>query len=75
MSHRVNFIINDDNWQHLSAVPRGERSRWVNQALAEYRRVQNRRAAADRMDAISRSLPAVVGHADDWVRGDRERDG
>lgn len=75
MSHRANFIIDEDNWRHLSAVPRGERSRWVNEALAEYRRIQKRRTAASDMDVMSQLLPRVAGHAEDWVSADRQRDG
>lgn len=75
MSRRTNFIIDDENWQHLNTVPRGERSRWVNKALAEYRRTECQRRAARNMDAMSRSLPAIDGHAEDWIREDRERDG
>ncbi len=72
MSHRVNFIIDDANWHYLSAVPRGERSRLVNQALAEYHRVQTRRQAAHDMDRLSRELPEVEGSSEIWVRTDRD---
>ncbi len=72
MSQRVNIIISDDNWQHLSAVPKGERSRVVNQALAEQRRMEKRRQAAQRMDALSKTLPPYEGSAEQWVRADRD---
>lgn len=72
MSHRVNVIIDEANWHYLSVVPRGERSRLVNDALAEYCRMQKRRRAAMEMDRLSRDLPAVEGTSEDWVRADRD---
>lgn len=72
MTQRVNVIISDENWRHLSAVPKGERSRLVNKAIAEYHRMQRRREAARRMDELSENLPNVAGSAEQWVRADRD---
>jgi len=75
MSHRMNFMIDEDNWQHLSHVPRGERSRWVNAALANYRQERRRSEAAREMDVFAESLSSVEGTSVDWVRAERRRDG
>lgn len=72
MSQRVNFIISDDNWQHLSAVPKGERSRVVNEALAEQRSIEKRKRAARELYELSHGLPPVAGSAEEWVRADRD---
>lgn len=72
MSQRINVMISDDNWRHLSAVTKGERSRVINEALAEQRRLQLRKRAAQEMDALSITLPPYEGAAEEWVRADRD---
>ncbi len=74
MAHRVNFMLEDSVWQALKQVGKGERSKVVNNAIAEWLKKHKRLGAARKMDALRATMPAVS--AKDlaaWVREDRER--
>ncbi|NIR30189.1 MAG: hypothetical protein GWN84_12935 [Gammaproteobacteria bacterium] len=69
-------MLDDDVWQLLQRLPRGERSKAINAALAEWARSRKRADAARRMNTYRQHLPEIsteelVG----WVREDRERSG
>lgn len=72
MSHRVNVLLDDEVWSALSNLPRGERSRAVNQALLSWFEAQQRRSAAARLKARRRDLQPLSGASEDWVREDRD---
>lgn len=74
MSHRVNILFNEQVWEALQKVPKGERSRLVNRAVTEWFRARKRADAARRMDDLSRQLaPVSTEQIVRWVREDRER--
>jgi len=72
MSHRANFILEDEIWDGLQAVPRGERSRFVNLAVNHELAAFHRRQAVVHLDRIRARMTPVAGHAEDWIREDRE---
>lgn len=71
MSHRVNIMLDDAIWQQFQAVPAGERSRLVNEALSRELVRRRRVAAIEAMDAMRSSLPPADGSSEDWIREDR----
>jgi len=71
MAHRANFILEDEVWDGLQAIPRGERSRFVNRAVSHELAALRRRQAAARLDNIRARLTPVAGNAEDWLREDR----
>ncbi len=76
MAHRVNMLFDEQVWEALQKVPKGERSRLVNRAVREWFRARQRADAARRMDELSRQLaPVSTEQVVRWVREDRERRG
>jgi hypothetical protein len=74
MSHRVNILLEDELWRVFQAIPKGERSRVINRALAAWVKTSKRDSAARRMDEIRRRLPPVrTEEIVEWVRADRAR--
>ena len=72
MSHRVNILLKDEIWAALRHLPRGERSRAVNEALARWFALQRRQRAAERLQQRRSRLRALPGATEDWVRRDRD---
>ena len=72
MSHRVNLILQDEVWDALQAVPKGERSALVNEALTHWMELRRRREAAAELDRLRGSLAPVAGSAEAWIREDRD---
>jgi len=74
MAHRINILIDDMVWPDLAGVPKGERSRVVNHALAEWFQVRRRARAARQMDVLRSQMPQVsTEEIVSWVREDRDR--
>jgi hypothetical protein len=74
MTHRINVLIDNTVWSDLEGVPKGERSRVVNRALAEWFQVRRRERAARQMDVLRNQMPQVsTEEIVSWVREDRER--
>lgn len=74
MTHRVNVLLEDAVWRVLGKAPKGERSRIVNAALAQWFQKRRRADAARRMDELRAQLPDVATkQVVKWVREDRER--
>ena len=71
MSHRVNVMLDDAVWEQFQAVPAGERSRLLNEALGRELLRRKRLAAAEAMDKLRNSLSPVAGCSEDWIREDR----
>lgn len=72
MGHRVNILLEDEVWTALSRLPRGERSRAVNKALARWFVLQERHSAADRLKQRRASLQPLPGASEEWIRQDRD---
>ena len=73
MSRRINVMVDDDNWELLSKVPSGERSRALNEALRDWLKLRQRERAAADLARIRRSAPRVATEElVRWVREDRE---
>lgn len=74
VGHRVNVVIDDEVWDILQTVPKGERSRAVNQALMEWAIRRRRETAASEMDRVRSTLPRVDAETlTNWIREDRDR--
>jgi hypothetical protein len=71
MSHRVNVMIDESLWSDFQAIPPGERSRVLNEALAALLLRRRRMAAIARMAALRAEMPVLEGASEDWVREDR----
>ena len=76
MSHRVNVILEDQVWESLQELPKGERSRFISRAIEERILREKRVTAAAEMDKIRQNLPPLDDSIDivDMIRQDRSRD-
>ena len=75
MSHRANFVLQDEVWSALQQVPKGERSALVNQALRHWIDLRRRRQAAAELDRLRDTLTPLPGSAEAWIREDRDSHG
>lgn len=77
MAHRLNIILNDEVWKSLQQLPKGTRSRYISEAVAERLRRERRREAAREMDELRENLPPLEDTVDiaEMLRKDRARDG
>jgi len=74
MSHRVNIVVQDEAWDVLAKLPRGERSRAVSVAILEWVRLRKRLDAAAKMDELRATMqPVSTDEVVRWLRQDRER--
>jgi hypothetical protein len=74
MSRRINVILDDEVWESLSQLPKGERSRLINNAIARELLHQQRRRAMEEMDRLRKTPRLTKETAEELVRRDRERD-
>ncbi len=74
MSHRINVILDDEVWESLSQLPKGERSRLINNAIARELLRQQRQRAMEEMDRLRKTPRLTKETAEELVRMDRERD-
>jgi len=72
MAHRVNVILDDEIWDELQHVPRGERSRLVNHAVGHELQTYRRKKAMLEMDKLRAGVNPVAGTSEEWIRQDRE---
>ena len=72
MAHRVNVIFDDAVWQQLEEVPKGERSKLINQAVSETLLRLQREAAWARIRERAAGKEKLPGTTEEWVRNDRE---
>lgn len=72
MSHRINVILDDEIWATLKKVRRGDRSRFINQAVGKELLRTRREAAVGKLEEFRRQLPSLEGHAEQWLREDRD---
>ncbi|MGH8507497.1 MAG: hypothetical protein ACREVH_02085 [Gammaproteobacteria bacterium] len=74
MAHRVNIMLEDGLWKNLKQVPAGERSRVVNEAIADWLKARRRAGVARKMDALRARMPVMsVQELATWLREDRAR--
>jgi transposase len=73
MTHRVNVMLDERAWAELQQIPRGERSRFVSEAVREAALRRSRRDAASRLHQIRSRIAKPEGSAEQWVREDRTR--
>lgn len=74
MSYRVNVILEDQVWESLKTVPRGERSKLINQAIADRLLMRRRAQVAKEMDELRSKLPTLDSQETlDLIRSDRRR--
>lgn len=74
MAHRVNVMLDNELWEELKQVPTGERSRVVNDAIAEWLKARRRAGIARKMDALRARMPRVAAEEiAAWLREDRVR--
>jgi hypothetical protein len=74
MSHRINVILDDEVWESLGQLPKGERSRLINNAIARGLLRQQRQRAMEEMDRLRKTPRLTKETAEELVRRDRERD-
>ncbi len=75
MAHRLNIMLDNEVWKSLQRLPKGARSRYISEAVAERLRREQRQKAADEMDALRSQLPALDDDIDvaEMLRKDRAR--
>ncbi|MEA2080767.1 MAG: hypothetical protein U9P00_13120 [Pseudomonadota bacterium] len=76
MAHRLNIMLDDVVWESLQRLPKGARSRYISEAVAERLRREQRQKAAKEMDALRSKLPPLDDDVDvvEMLRKDRARD-
>ncbi len=76
MAHRLNIMLDDLVWTSLQQLPKGTRSRYISEAVAERLHREQRQKAADDMDALRSKLPPLDDDIDvvELLRKDRARD-
>lgn len=72
MAHRVNFMLDNNVWDELQAIPKGERSKLVNHAVGNELQAYKRKKAAITMDNIRAEMSPVDGASEAWIRQDRD---
>jgi metal-responsive CopG/Arc/MetJ family transcriptional regulator len=72
MSHRVNVIFDDNVWEQLEEIPKGERSKLINEAVSETLLRRKRQEAFDRIRARAAGKEKLPGTTEEWVREDRD---
>lgn len=73
MSMRSNIVFDDAVWEDLQQTPRGERSRVVNQAVAEWLQRQRRDAASTRIAARRETVSDPGRSSTELIAEDRAR--
>lgn len=73
MSHRVNILLHDENWETFQSIPKGKRSTVVNALLRDWSLRQQRGTAFKEIEKIKKTMKQLPGSAEEWVRRDREQ--
>jgi len=73
MSHRVNILLHDENWETFQSIPKGKRSTVVNALLRDWSLRQQRGTAFKEIEKITKTMKQLPGSAEEWVRRDREQ--
>lgn len=72
MTHRINIMLDDEVWEQFQTIPGGERSRFVNEVVAQALQKRRQLAAWEGLQVMRAALPSSPGHSEDWVREDRD---
>ncbi len=72
MSHRINVMLDDEVWESLSQLPKGERSRVINQSLQETLLRQRREKAFARIEELRKEMEPLGMSTQEWIRRDRD---
>ena len=72
MGHRVNVMLDDEAWEVLQEIERGERSRFVSEAVKRAALQRQRQQAVRELDALRAQVVHPGGSAEQWIREDRE---
>ncbi len=73
MSHRINVLIDDQLWEDLRQIPKGERSRLINESLAARLKQKKRERLLEEMQATAGSAKPAGEDAVTLVRRQRYR--
>ena len=73
MSHRINVLIDDQLWDDLRQIPKGERSRFINESLAERLKQKKRERLLEEMQSAARSAKPAGEDAVTLLRRERYR--
>ncbi len=73
MSVRANVMLDDAVWEQLQQIPKGERSRLVNEALNRTLELRRRERAMQEMDRLRAKLPRMKVDVVREIRKDRAR--
>lgn len=73
MSVRANVMWDDAVWEELQRIPKGERSRLVNEAVSRTLELHRRERAMKEMDRLRAKLPRMNVNVVEEVRKDRAR--
>ncbi len=72
MSHRVNIMLKDENWEIFQSIPKGKRSSVMNALLNDWAVRKQRGIAFKGIEAVIETMRDLPGSAEDWVRHDRD---
>ncbi len=72
MGRRGNLMLDDEAWEALQQTERGQRSRFLSEAVKRATLQRRRRRAVGRLDALRAGLRHPGGRAEEWGREDRE---
>ena len=72
MSHRINIVLDDAVWAQLQEIPHGERSKLINQSLAETLARRRRMEAFARIRERSITMEPLEMSIEEWIRQDRD---
>ncbi len=72
MAHRVNVMLDDEAWEILKDIERGERSRFVTAAVKRASLLRRRRRALEGLDALRNGIDHPPGNVEQWIREERD---
>ena len=68
MAHRINVMLDEEAWQVVSSLPRGQRSRFISRAVVATAGSEQRRSAAEGLAKLRRAMPVSSVSAEELVR-------
>ncbi|MGD8571726.1 MAG: hypothetical protein PVG89_12800 [Gammaproteobacteria bacterium] len=76
MSRRINIMVEDNVWENLREIPKGERSRFINDAIREQFLKLQREKAVAAVDEIRNALQLKDVELDviEALQQERQRD-
>jgi predicted CopG family antitoxin len=76
MSRRINIMVEDNVWENLREIAKGERSKFINDAIRDRFLKLQRQKAVEAVDKIRNTLQLKPVEVDvvDVLRRERQRD-